>query len=103
VTDLEAADPERLHEIRPATTICGGTHHKWVYLWPLIAVHLDAGQVAEAVAAGRQLLHPAQRRLPDDVEPMVTAASRALHQGQPDVCRDKLVAALARAHDLHYF
>ena len=22
--DLEAADPERLHEVRPATTICGG-------------------------------------------------------------------------------
>ncbi len=38
---------------------------KWPCLWPLIAVRLAAGEVAEAVDASRQLLLPQQQRLPD--------------------------------------
>jgi class 3 adenylate cyclase len=86
-----------------ADTIGSGSHHRWVYLWPLVAVHLSAGQVAEAVAAGRQLLHPSQQLLPDDLESMVEAASGAWEQGRPGVARDKLLAALALADELHYF
>jgi adenylate cyclase len=81
----------------------GVTPHKWIYLWPLMASHLDAGNVAEAVTAGRQLLHPAQQRLPDDLESAVTTACQAWDQGEREMSRDKLIAALALAHDLRYF
>jgi len=86
-----------------ATTIGFSSHHRWVYLWPLIAVHLDAGNVAGAVAAGRQLLCPAQELLPADLEPIVAAASEAWQRGEPEASSAKLAAALALAHDLHYF
>jgi hypothetical protein len=69
----------------------------------MIAAHLDAGQLAEAIAASRQLLQGAQQRLPDDLESAMQAASLAWDQDQPEVSRDKLAAALALAHDLHYF
>jgi len=68
-----------------------------------MASHLDAGNVAEAVTAGRQLLHPAQQRLPDDLESAVATACQAWDQGEREMSRDKLIAALALAHDLRYF
>jgi hypothetical protein len=40
----------------------------WAYLWPLVAVHLEAGDIAEAIAASRQLLDPKQERPPDELE-----------------------------------
>ena len=76
---------------------------KWVHLWPLIAVHLGAGQVAEAVAAGREMLGPAQGGLPDEIESVLGSASAAWDQDEPEVARDKLAGALELAHDLHYF
>jgi hypothetical protein len=80
----------------------GISPHKWVYLWPLMAAHLDTGQVAEAVAAGRQLLHPAQQRLPDELESAVTAACLAWDQGEREAGGKTLTAALALARDLRY-
>jgi tetratricopeptide (TPR) repeat protein len=86
-----------------AATVASGFSQGLVYLWPLIAVHLDTGNVAGAVAAGRQLLKPGRLPLPDDLESAVDAASRAWDQGQPELSRDRLTAALALARDLRYF
>ena len=49
----------------------------WAYLWPLVAVHLEAGDIGEAIAASRQLLDPEQQRPPDELESVLTAAHGA--------------------------
>ena len=59
--------------------------------------------MAGAVAVGRQLLQPGRLPLPDDLESALDAASRAWDQGQPELSRDRLAAALALARDLRYF
>ena len=86
-----------------ASTIGSGFYQGLIYLWPLIAVHLDTGNVAGAVAAGRQLLQAARPRLPGDLESVMAAASGAWDQGQPELSREQLTAALALARDLRYF
>jgi tetratricopeptide (TPR) repeat protein len=86
-----------------AATVGSGFSQGLVYLWPLIAVHLETGNVAGAVAAGRQLLQPGRLPLPDDLESALDAASRSWDQGQPELSRDRLAAALALARDLRYF
>lgn len=93
------------HEIAElkVTAFGAGSHNSWVYLWPLLAAYLDAGQLADAIATCRQLLHPAQHRLPDDLESTVHAAAIAWEQDHPDLAREKLAAALSLAHELHYF
>jgi len=85
-----------------ASTVGSGFYQGLIYLWPLIAVHLETGNVAGAVAAGRQLLQAARPPLPGDLESVVAAASRAWDQGQPEVCRDQLTAAVALARELNY-
>ena len=85
-----------------AATIGSGFYQGLIYLWPLIAVHLDTGNVAGAMAAGRQLLQAARPRLDGDLESVVEAASRAWDQGQPELCRDQLAAALALARKQNY-
>ena len=85
------------------TAFGAGSHNRWVYLWPLLAAYLDAGQLADAIATCRRLLHPAQHRLPDDLESTMHAAAVAWEQDQPDPAREKLAAALSLAHELHYF
>ena len=84
------------------TAFGAGSHNSWVYLWPLLAAHLDAGQLADAIATCRQLLDPAQHRLPDDLESTVHAAAIAWEQDNPDLATQKLAAALSLAHELHY-
>jgi hypothetical protein len=77
-------------------------HLKWVCLWPLIAVHLGAGQVGEAVAAGRQLLAPTQQRFPEVLESLVQAAAAAWDEGEPELAEEKLGAAVELAQRLRY-
>jgi len=78
-----------------------GLYYGPVHLWPLAAVHLEAGHLAEAVAATRRLADHSQ--LPADLEATLTAASRAYDQDQPGLARDRLTAALDLARDLGYF
>ena len=73
----------------------------WLCLWPLIAVHLGAGQVAEAVAAGRQMLEPSQSRPTDELESLLGSACAAWDQGEPEAARAKMAEALELAKDLH--
>ena len=79
------------------------TQYRWIGLWPLVATHLEASKVAEAVAAGRQMIEPSQERLPDELESRLESACSAWERDQPEVARDKLAEALQMAHDLHYF
>ncbi len=58
-------------------------HTNWVFVWPLVAVHLDAGRIAEAVAASRLMLDPAQQQLPNELEMGLVKASGAWAGGRP--------------------
>ena len=78
-----------------------GLYYGPVHLWPLAAVHLEAGHLAEAVAATRRLADHSQ--LPADLEATLTAASQAYDQDQPGLARDRLTVALDLARDLGYF
>jgi class 3 adenylate cyclase len=75
----------------------------WLCLWPLIAAHLGAGLVGEAVASGRQMLRPSQLRLPDKLESMLESACAAWDQDEPEVARDKMAEAFELARDLRWF
>jgi hypothetical protein len=79
------------------------TQYRWIGLWPLVATHLEAGKVAEAVAAGREMIEPSQERLPDELESILGSVCAAWEQEEPEVARDKLAEALQMAHDMHYF
>jgi tetratricopeptide (TPR) repeat protein len=80
----------------------GGSSQRWLYLWPLLAVHLDAGRLADAVTAARQLLDATQQRLPDNLEAAVSEALTAWETGDPGLTGVKLAAALALARDLRF-
>jgi hypothetical protein len=79
------------------------TFCKWLYLWPLVALHLDGGQVALAVSAGREMLGPSQQRFPDALEQIMRSAFAAWDDGNAGTARHKLAEALEVAHELHYF
>ena len=74
----------------------------WPCLWPMIAVRLRSGQIAEAIDAGRQLLAPPQQRLPDDLESLLQEAGAAWDQNENRVASDKLAEALQLAVTLGY-
>jgi tetratricopeptide (TPR) repeat protein len=81
-------------------TLDAGLYYGPVHLWPLAAVHLEAGHLAEAVAATRHLRDHTQ--FPAGLEAALTAASQACDQGRPDQARTHLTAALDLARDLGY-
>ncbi len=64
-------EPRKLAELADGTaellrSAAGGfAPWKWIYLWPVVAMHLSEGKVAEAVAAGLQMLEPLQHQFPD--------------------------------------
>jgi hypothetical protein len=74
----------------------------WVCVFPLIAVLLKAGEVEEAVEAGRQLLVPPQQRLPSELESTLVSAGAAWDGGDRRGAADALAAALELAWDLRY-
>jgi len=77
-----------------------GLYYGPVHLWPLAAVHLETGHLAEAVAATRRLRDHTQ--FPDGLEAALTAAFQAWDQDQPDQASIHLTAALDRARALGY-
>jgi hypothetical protein len=77
-------------------------HFKALCLWPLTAVRLATGQVAEAVEANRQLLTPPQVRFPDELESLAESAHAAWDEGEHERAADKLAEALELAGRLGY-
>lgn len=100
----------RLEEVEPlassALELWGATvvsySWYWVCLWPLIAVKLLAGQLAEAVAASRQMLVAPQQRLPDELESLVESAGTAWDRREQKLAARELTAALELACRLGY-
>ena len=76
--------------------------HCWAGIWPLVAVHIAAGQLEAAVEASRRLLAPPQQRLADDLEGVVGSAIAAWDSGQAQLARDRLAAAVTLADTLGY-
>lgn len=74
----------------------------WVCQWPLLAVHLDAGRLADAIGAARALLDFGAQGLVSDVRWPLEEASRAWQADDHDECRQQLAGALTRARDLRY-
>ncbi len=74
----------------------------WICLWPLVAVRLHTGRLAEAVAAGRQMLAPPQQRFPDELETLLESATTAWDRGDQALAARELGAALQLAGRLRY-
>jgi tetratricopeptide (TPR) repeat protein len=85
------------------TTIGSGARYRWVYLFPLIAARLHTGAVADAVAAARQIIDPAQQLLADEVMAALAAACASWQAAEPEAARARLAAALTLAGDHGFF
>ena len=92
----------QIAQFDPATMAFGG-RHRWVYLFPLIAARLRAGDTAAAVGAARQILEPSQQLLPDGLMTAIDAACAAWDGGGADAAVADLAGVLDLAHDLNYF
>ena len=77
--------------------------HRWVYLFPLLAARLQAGETGEAVSAARQIIDPAQQVLPDDLTTILAAACESWDQGDQARTAQHLEEALAVARARAYF
>lgn len=88
---------------QPDEDIHSAVPYRWIYLWPLVAAHLTAGETGEAVCAARRILHPSQQLLPDQLMELTSQADRAWDQGHPETAHDQLGAALELARELGYF
>jgi class 3 adenylate cyclase/tetratricopeptide (TPR) repeat protein len=77
--------------------------YEWVYLLPLLAARLQAGETAEAVAAARRIIDPSQQVLPDDLTATLAAACESWDQGDPAGTARYLTEALVVARARAYF
>jgi hypothetical protein len=75
----------------------------WVGLWPIVTACLGTGHIAEAVAAGRQMLARPQPQLPDELELLLGSAAMAWDQDEPELAKDRMTAALELAQEFHWF
>jgi class 3 adenylate cyclase/DNA-binding SARP family transcriptional activator len=85
------------------TTLGSGAMYRWVYLFPLLAVHLADGATAEAVAAARQIIDPSQQWLPDDLTAALSGACDSRDTGDQDETARLLDDALILAAYHGYF
>jgi predicted ATPase len=76
-------------------------YHGLLHQWPLVAAHLDAGDVAAAIAAVRDLPRYAPP-LPAGLADVIAAALAAGDAGDQAPARDHLTAAVTQARDLRY-
>jgi tetratricopeptide (TPR) repeat protein len=86
--------------------LMGPTQDPWAYyglvhLWPLVAAYLDAGDLAAAITAVRELPRHAPPLLPA-LQQILTAATTAWDAGSPAPARAHLTHALTQARTLNY-
>jgi hypothetical protein len=77
--------------------------YRWVYLVPLLAVRLRAGETGAAVTVARSLLDPSQMRLPDDLTAALTDASESWADGKRTDTAQHLARALTLATASAFF
>jgi tetratricopeptide (TPR) repeat protein len=85
------------------TMLGSGAMYRWVYMFPLIAAELSAGDTGAAVRAARQILNPTQQLLDDDLMAALADAGAAWDRPDPAAARRQLEAALKLAHARDYF
>ena len=90
-------------DARDLTNIGSAAMHRWIYLFPLLAVHLSADATADAVAAARQIIDPAQQLLPDDLTTALAAACTSWDQDNAPESAQHLTEALTLARHHAYF
>jgi hypothetical protein len=76
---------------------------RWIYLFPVLAARLQAGEVDGAAEAARQIIDPAQQLLSDDVMTALTEACHSQDQGNAAKTTERLTEALALARARAYF
>jgi hypothetical protein len=77
--------------------------YRWVYLFPLIAARLAAGDIGPAAVAAAQIIDPAQQELPDDLTAALGRAHQAWTRNQPAQAARSLTEALTLARTHAYF
>jgi len=77
--------------------------YRWVYMFPVLAVRLQAGDLGEAVAAAAAIIHPSQQWLPDDLTAALADAGDAWDEGNRAAATERLTQALALARAHAYF
>jgi tetratricopeptide (TPR) repeat protein len=90
-------------EKRMQSTLGSGVVYRWVYLFPLIAARLRAGELDAAVTAARTVIDPSQARLPDDLTTELAAARDSWADGKRTDTAQHLERALALATANAYF
>jgi class 3 adenylate cyclase/tetratricopeptide (TPR) repeat protein len=90
-------------EQQELSTFGSGARYRWVYLFPLLAVHLRTGETDAAVAAARTLIDPSQMRLPDDLTAELEAACDSWADGKQPETTQHLTNALTLATTHAYF
>jgi hypothetical protein len=83
--------------IHGSGVMCG-----WVYLFPLIAVHLRSGELAKAVSAARQVIGPSQQPLPANLTAALTGAADSWDEGDQAQTARLLAEALTLAQTHAY-
>ncbi len=78
------------------------TPYQWTALWPLLAVDLDRGAIDQALAWARNMLLPAQQRLPAVLADPLACAVRAQDAADLPTARQWLRQALDAAVTKHY-
>jgi hypothetical protein len=91
---LRLADEVESHV--PLTFGTGGMT-RWVYLFPVLAVRLRAGELGAAAAAARAIADPSQQWLPDGLTAALAAAGDAWREGDRAGTAAHLTQALALA------
>jgi adenylate cyclase len=85
------------------TVLGSGARYRWVYLFPVIAARLATGELAEAVTAAGQILHPEQQKLPDDLTAALESARAAWDRADREAASKHLALALTLARDRNFF
>jgi class 3 adenylate cyclase len=92
------------------TTHISGAMYRWVYLFPLIAARLRAGELEAAVTAARRIIDRSQQALPDDLTTALAEAceswdraGQAEERGGQAETTERLTQALALATASAYF